>query len=76
MHWRIDIDGVYNIATSIEGTGQPSTYGTDIKLWGDGITLQNRTHTITFWITDCHNNESLPVTKNIVIKPRPEIIKN
>jgi hypothetical protein len=75
MRWTIDFEGTAASEPSISGTGQPSTYGADINLWGDGITFLNRVHTITYWITDCHGNESLPVNATITIKPRPMLIK-
>jgi large repetitive protein len=74
MRWRIDFDGVED-GSSISGTGQPSTYGSDIQLWGDGINFQNRLHTITYWITDCNGIESTGVSTTITITPRPDIIK-
>ncbi|NLB56552.1 MAG: DUF11 domain-containing protein, partial [Lentisphaerae bacterium] len=66
--------------TTISGTGQPSNYmvngeRADIKLWGDRVGFNTLTHTITYIITDCHGNESIPVIREIIIKPRPEIIK-
>ncbi len=83
INWRIDFSdtpdpqnaGNWISHGSISGTGQPSTYGSDIELWGDGVEFNPITHTITYWITDCHGNESESVTVDIVIKPRPEIIK-
>ena len=82
MRWRIDIDGVYNAATSFEGTGQPSVYvdpvtgnPTDLRIPGDGVNFQDRTHTITYWVTDCNGNESTGETSQIVITPRPQLIK-
>jgi hypothetical protein len=59
----------------ISGTGQPSTYGSDIYLWGDGVTFGALTHTITYQVTDCNGNISAPQTETIVIRPRPELIK-
>jgi hypothetical protein len=79
IRWTIDFDGT---EPSISGTGQPSAYidpvlliPVNILLWGDGVNFQNRVHTITYWITDCHGNESGPIPFDIVITPRPEIIK-
>jgi hypothetical protein len=80
IRWEIDFVG--GPEPTIKGTGQPSTYkdpGTglaaDIKLWGDGIDFNIRQHTITYWITDCHGNESLPVSTIITINPRPKLTK-
>jgi hypothetical protein len=71
MRWTITLDD----GSVFSGTNQPSTSGTDIQLWGDGVDFLNRTHTITFWVTDCNLVESAPVTRNIVITPRPKIVK-
>jgi hypothetical protein len=59
----------------ISGTGQPSTYGNDIYMWGDGVTFGAVTHTITYWVTDCNGNNSPSQTETIIIRPRPELIK-
>jgi hypothetical protein len=75
IRWTIDFDGTDPAEPSISGTGQPSEYGAEIYLWGDGVNFQPRMHTITYWMTDCHANESLPVTTTITINPRPELIK-
>ncbi len=75
LRWTIDFDGTDPAEPSISGTGQPSTYSSDIYLWGDGVNFQPRVHTITYWITDCHANESLPVTTTITINPRPKLEK-
>ncbi len=82
IRWTIDFDGSDPLEPSVSGTGQPSEYidlisgsPADIKLWGDGKTFQSRMHTISYWITDCHGNESDPVSTTITIKPRPELIK-
>ncbi|MGE0019769.1 MAG: HYR domain-containing protein [Draconibacterium sp.] len=79
IRWTITFDGS---EPPISGVGQPSDYidpvlGTpmDILLWGDGVTFQERVHQITYWITDCNGNESLPVSKPLIIKPRPQLIK-
>jgi len=55
------------------GTGHP----TGIPLWGDGEgeTFNIVTHTITYWVTDCHGNSSEPVERTITIYPRPKITK-
>ena len=71
IHWRIDFNG--GTPASISGTGQPSTYGTDIIL--PGHTINNLNHTISYWLTDAVGNESLHTVVNITIKPRPNVIK-
>jgi hypothetical protein len=78
VEWTINFDvNTPNIATgtSISSTGQPSTHFSDIKLWGDRVNYTTLHHTITYWIKDCHGNESLPVTRDIYITPRPKITK-
>jgi hypothetical protein len=82
IRWEIDFDGTDPTEPTITGTGQPSTYKDpvsgdplDIYLWGDGVTFLPRVHTITYWMTDCHSNESLPVQTTITINPRPQLIK-
>jgi hypothetical protein len=73
IRWEIDFDGT---EPSISGTGQPSAYPSNIKLWGDGSTNADRIHTITYWITDCNGVESDPaVERQITIKHRPRITK-
>jgi len=59
-------------------TGQPSAYG-DIQFPGDGVTFTNITHHINYWLEDCHGNPAsnpLIHTVDIIIQPRPKIIKN
>jgi len=73
IRWEIEFS---TGETTVSGTGQPSTYGSDIPLWGDGTTYQNVVHTITYWVSDCHNIETGPFVVEITIKPRPQIIKN
>ncbi|PTN07346.1 hypothetical protein C8N47_11960, partial [Mangrovibacterium marinum] len=82
IHWRIDFDDTPDPITgaavshpSISGTGQPSTYGSDIWLWGDGVTFTVVQHTITYWVDDCHGNVSEEVEETITIRPRPRIQK-
>ena len=59
---------------TISGTGQPSTYGSDIKLWGDGVAFTTLTHTIRYWLKDCNGKEILtPIEQTITIKPRPQV---
>jgi hypothetical protein len=58
----------------VQGIGQPSAYGSNIQLRGDGVSFQNVTHIIRYWINDCNGNETpLPVESEIVITPRPQI---
>ncbi|WP_299581035.1 PKD-like domain-containing protein [uncultured Sunxiuqinia sp.] len=86
IRWRIDfaptpdptdLEAPYTYVTQapITGIGQPSNYGSNIRFYGDGVTFQNVIHTITYWIKDCAGNESAPQTREIIITPRPQIIK-
>jgi adhesin HecA-like repeat protein len=90
LRWQIDfedvpdplVEGATISHDPIAGNGQPSTYvdpvtgnQVDIYLWGDGVYFTEKIHTITYWITDCHGNESQEIVKEIRITPRPEIIK-
>jgi hypothetical protein len=82
LFWKIEFDGNDPSEPDITGTGQPSTYKDpittapmDIFLWGDGVNFQQRIHTITYTMTDCHGNVSAPVVKTITINPRPQLIK-
>ena len=78
ISWIINFS---NGHTSISGTGQPSTYDPDndgtpnpIKLWGN-TDYTVATHTITYTVTDCNGNPPTVKTQQIVIEPRPNIIK-
>jgi hypothetical protein len=71
IHWRIDFSG----GTSLSGTGQPSTYGSDILFPGDGATYNDMFHSINFWIEDCEGQLYPEQQVNITIKPRPILIK-
>ncbi len=71
IRWTIDFS---TGQSSVSGIGQPSKYGSDIPLWGDGVTFNSVVHQITWWIKDCSGNESLPLTRTITIKPRPSIL--
>jgi hypothetical protein len=82
IRWLIEFEGTDITEPDIVGTGQPSTYidgvtGNPINLllWGDGVNFQERIHHITYWITDCNGNESAPVVREIIVKPRPQLIK-
>ncbi len=87
LHWCIAFNYTYDPADgslvthdTICGTGQPSTYteggiATDIYLWGDGVYFNTITHHITYWVIDCNGNVSDEITKEIVITPRPQVIK-
>jgi len=64
-------------SATVSGTGQPSTYPTDIQLWGDGTNNQILTHEIWYWIKDCNGNEMTnPIKRTINIQPRPKITTN
>ncbi|KAF5038809.1 hypothetical protein DSECCO2_550440 [anaerobic digester metagenome] len=78
INWTITFS---NGHTPINGSGQPSTYDPDnngtpdpIKLWGTPNYVEV-THTITYTVTDCNGNPATPVTSNILIRPRPNVIK-
>lgn len=72
LKWTIRTFGTG--ASVISGTGQPSTYSSDIKLPGDGITFHDVEHMITYTLTDCNSNTK-EITIPIYIKPRPNIVK-
>lgn len=71
--WEIDFSGTDPLQPNIGGSGQPSNYG-PIVLWGTPLNIE-LTHTITYTITDCDGNPLAPITIDIIIKPRPEVIK-
>jgi len=73
IHWRIDFSG--GIPASITGSGQPSTYGSDILLPGDVVSFGDASHTISYWIEDCDHNLTPEQSVNITIKPRPQLFK-
>jgi len=74
INWRIDFDG--GTPASITGTGQLSTYGSNIQFPGDLAPYNNDlVHKITYWVVDCHGNTSPTQTQNITIKPRPNLVK-
>jgi hypothetical protein len=83
INWRIDFTdvpdpinaGVDISHSTITGTGQPSEYGSNILLWGDGVYFTTITHQITYWVEDCNGNVTEERTETITITPRPQIIK-
>lgn len=72
LHWRIDFSPLTPFP-SISGTGQPSTFSTDITFPGDGSTFLDLNHTITYWVVDLSGNESVHKTVQIAIHPRPVV---
>lgn len=82
IRWQIDFSPIpdlqppHNMVTkpSVSGVGQPSETIGSIQFPGDGLTLNDVVHTITYWIKDCAGNESLPHKQNITIKPRPNVL--
>lgn len=69
-----DLEISWNInGTSYSGTGQPSTYGSIIKLELGTNKYASKTYTITYTVKDCNNNTNSEKTRNIIIKPRPKI---
>ncbi|WP_394698151.1 HYR domain-containing protein [uncultured Draconibacterium sp.] len=82
LTWTIDFQATLDPITGatinpapISGTGQPSAYGADIQLWGDGVDYATLSHTITYRVSDCNGNLSEEIVRTITITPRPEIIK-
>ena len=81
IHWRLDFSDTPNQTpppallthASISGTGQPSTYGANIQIPGDGVNYTSIVHTITYWLVDCNGNSSGSYTVNITVKPRPNV---
>jgi hypothetical protein len=73
IRWKISFFGGSSLPPSEYNTGQPSAYGSDIQL--PGSMTGDVVHTITYWIVDCNGNVSLPITINITIHPRPNVIK-
>ena len=75
LHWKIDYsDPTTN--PSISGTGQLSTYGSDIIFPGDGSSFKDVVHTITYWVVDQSGNESVHMPVSITIHPRPAVSLN
>ena len=75
LNWRIDFAASPAPAVAfITGTGQPSA-GDQIIFLGDTLDQTNVVHTIRYWLVDQCGNVSQTKTADIVIKPRPGIIK-
>lgn len=72
IHWTITFNDIPP-HPPVSGTGQPSTHG-PITLWGtnDHTVV---VHQITYDLVDCNGNASGPVTVDITMKPRPNVIK-
>lgn len=75
IRWRISFSGGTFLPAlpALYNTGQPSAYLSNIQFPGS-VTI-NVIHTITYQIVDCNGVVSLPVTVNITITPRPNVIK-
>jgi hypothetical protein len=71
INWTITFDPL--IGGSLSGIGQPSL-STPIQLWGTHTNVEVN-HTITYTVTDFNGNEAAVVTRNILVRPRPEVIK-
>jgi hypothetical protein len=71
IHWTINFSG----GASLTGTGQPSTYISDIIFPGDVTMMSNLVHTISYQVADCGGFLTPVQTVNITIKPRPDLIK-
>ncbi len=67
--WTIIFSNSY---PPVSGIGQPSLYG-PITLWGN-TDYTAAVHTITYVLVDCQGNLSDPVSVNITINPRPNVI--
>jgi hypothetical protein len=74
IHWAIVCTGCP--VPALTGTGQPSVSCPTFQFNGDNTTpYSDITHTITYTLEDCHNNNSDPQVRNIIIKPRPQVDK-
>jgi hypothetical protein len=71
LHWRIDFAG--GLFPPISGTGQISDYSGEILL--PGAPNEEVAHNLTFWLEDDCNNMGLSTTVQIIVKPRPHVIK-
>ncbi len=72
IEWTITFDPL--IGGTLSGTGQPSL-STPIQLWGTATNVEVN-HTITYTVTDCNTNAAAAISRNILIRPRPNVIKN
>ena len=83
INWRIEFEDTPDPLVAgntishpdITGTGQPSTHGSVIYLWGDGVFFSTVEHHIFYWVEDCHGNVSKEQSEVIRITPRPKIVK-
>lgn len=71
ISWTITFDPL--VGGTLSGTGQPSL-STPIQLWGTAANVPVN-HTITYTVTDCNGNVAATVSRNILIRSRPEVIK-
>ncbi len=71
ISWTITFDPL--VGGTLSGTGQPSL-STPMQLWGTAANVPVN-HTITYTVTDCNGNVAATVSRNILIRPRPEVIK-
>ena len=71
ISWTITFDPL--VGGTLSGTGQPSL-NTPIQLRGTAANVPVN-HTITYTVTDCNGNVAATVSRNILIRPRPEVIK-
>jgi len=85
IHWSMEFTDIPNPANPPapamlshspipDQTGQPSLYGSDIKIPGDGVNFTPVVHTITYWLVDCNGNKSLKKSVNVTIRPRPKLL--
>jgi hypothetical protein len=91
IKWKIDFaqtpdpdgpEGTMMSNGSSTGTGQPSEYidpvtglQSDMLFPGDGVTFTTVTHTITYEVWDCNGNGPVTKQEDIIVTPRPQIIK-
>jgi len=84
LHWRIEFSPTPNPATALheplnwppiaDQTGQPSLYG-DILFPGDGVYFADIVHHLYYWLVDCNGIASAEQELTIIVKPRPNVIK-
>ncbi|MHC1775250.1 MAG: HYR domain-containing protein [Lentimicrobium sp.] len=72
ISWIITFDPLTGYGP-ISGTGQPSL-NTPIQLWGTFTNVEVN-HTISYTVTDCNGNPAITLSRNILIRPRPHVIK-